>query len=65
MEMSVQKTSSAMRKVAVASAPTDAVAADISSMLRGRKRKKKKELEEAFAGEYVAMDPLDWRTKGR
>lgn len=65
VEMSVEKTGSAMREVAVASAPTDAAASDISNMLRGRKRKKKKELEEAFAGEYVPMDPLDWRARGR
>lgn len=65
VEMSVEKTGSAMREVAVALAPTDVASSDISSMLRGRKRKKKKELEEAFAGEYVPMDPLDWRAKGR
>ena len=65
VEMSVEKTGSAMREVAVASAPTDAAATDISSMLQGRKRKKKKELEEAFAGEYVPLDPLDWRARGR
>lgn len=65
VEMSVSKTGSAMREVAVASAPPDAAAAEISNMLRGRKRTKKKEVESAFAGEYVPMDPLNWRARGR
>lgn len=65
VEISVEKTGSAMREVAVALAPTDVASSDISSMLRRRKRRKKKELEEAFAGEYVPMDPLDWRARGR
>ncbi|CAN0539046.1 unnamed protein product [Ectocarpus sp. 8 AP-2014] len=34
-------------------------------MLRGRKRKKKRATEEAFSGEYVPMNPLDWRARGR
>ena len=63
--MSVAKTGSAMREVAVASAPADAAAVEISAMLRGRKRKKKKAVEEAFAGDYVPMNPLDWRARGQ
>lgn len=65
IERSVTETGSAMREVAVSSAPADAAAVEISAMIRGRRRKKKKEVEEAFAGEYVPMDPLDWRAKGR
>lgn len=65
VEISVAKTGSAMREVAVASAPKDAAAAEISSMLKVRKRKKEKEVQEAFSGEYVPMDPLNWRARGR
>lgn len=65
VELSVAKAGSAMREVAVASAPADAAAVEISSMLKSKKRNKKKEVEEAFAGDYVPMDPLDWRAKGR
>lgn len=65
VEMSVAKTGSAMREVAVASAPKDAAAAEIWTMLRERKRKKKEEVEEAFAGDYVPLNPLDWRARGR
>ena len=66
MELSVEKTGSVMREVAVDSAnPTDYGSAEILAILKEKKRKKKKEIEEAFSGEYVPMDPLDWRAKGR
>lgn len=64
-ERSVTMAGSAMREVAVASAPADAAAGEISVMLRERRRKKRKEVQDAFAGEYVPMNPLDWRAKGR
>ncbi|CAM9638479.1 unnamed protein product [Discosporangium mesarthrocarpum] len=64
LERSVIEAGLAMRAVAVAIAPADHAAGEISAMLRKRKRERKQELDEAFAGEYVPMDPLDWRAKG-
>ncbi|CAM9191713.1 unnamed protein product [Choristocarpus tenellus] len=63
-ERSVMETGSAMRAVAVASAPVDHAAVEISAMLYKRRRERKRELDEAFSGEYVPMNPLDWRAKG-
>lgn len=65
VELSVAKAGSAMREVAVASAPADAAATEIAAMLKRKNLKKKKEVKDAFTGEYVPLDPLDWRAKGR
>ena len=35
----------------------------VLSLLRQKKRKKRKAEEEAYEGEYVPLDPMDWRAK--
>ncbi len=38
-------------------------AAEISSMLRAKKKRRKQQAAEEKGRDYVAFDPLDWRSK--
>ena len=48
-----------------AAPPTEGGAAHegVLSMLRQKKRKKRKAEEDAFDGDYVPLDPTAWRAK--
>ena len=37
---------------------------EVAALLRGRKKKRRAAAAEAEAGEYVPLDPTDWRSKG-
>ena len=47
------------------SAPADdsSASGSVLSILRQKKRKKRKAEEDAYDGEYVPLDPMDWRAK--
>ena len=47
------------------SAPADdpSASGSVLSLLRQKKRKKRKAEEDAYEGEYVPLDPMDWRAK--
>lgn len=40
-----------------------AAASEIVGMLRAKKRRRKQQQEEEMGRDYVAFDPLDWRSK--
>lgn len=50
-------------QVSVAKAPEDSAAAEVSNMLKNKRKKRRQAERDAFEGEYVPMDPSDWRAK--
>jgi hypothetical protein len=50
-------------QVSVARAPEDGAAGEVAAMLRSRKKKRRQAERQAFEGDYVPLDPMDWRAK--
>jgi hypothetical protein len=50
-------------QVSVAMAPQDSAALEVSSMLKAKRKKRKAEVQAAYEGDYIPLDPSDWRAK--